>query len=41
MGFKISKHNNLISDIDNLIKNHESFERKNSGRYDVDRLVYK
>ena len=41
-GFKISKHNSLISDIDNLIKNHESFERKRFElEYDVDGLVYK
>ena len=41
-GFKTSKYNKLISNIDDLIKNHEKFENK---RYeldhDVDGLVYK
>ncbi len=41
-GFKICKYNNLISNIDDLIKNHENFEKKRYElEYDVDGLVYK
>ena len=41
-GFKTSKYNKLISNIDDLIKNHEKFENKRYELdYDVDGLVYK
>ncbi len=41
-GFKTSKHNRVISNIDELIKNHENFEKKRYElEYDVDGLVYK
>ena len=41
-GFKISKHNSIISNIDELVKNHENFEKKRYElEYDVDGLVYK
>ena len=41
-GFKINKHNRVISNIDELIKNHENFEKKRYElEYDVDGLVYK
>ncbi len=41
-GFKISKYNKVISNIDELIKNHEAFEKKRYElEYDVDGLVYK
>ena len=41
-GFKISKHNCIISNIDELVKNHENFEKKRYElEYDVDGLVYK
>ncbi len=41
-GFKTSKHNSVISKVDDLIKNHESFEKKRYElEYDVDGLVYK
>ncbi len=41
-GFKISKYNNVISKIDDLIKNHVNFEKKRYElEYDVDGLVYK
>ena len=41
-GFKTSKYNKLISNIDDLIKNHEKFEKKRYELdYDVDGLVYK
>ena len=41
-GFKTSKHNSVISKVEDLIKNHESFEKKRYElEYDVDGLVYK
>ena len=41
-GFKTNKDNKVISNIDELIKNHESFEKKRYKlEYDVDGLVYK
>jgi len=41
-GFKISEHNKVISNINELVKNHESFEKKRYElKYDVDGLVYK
>ena len=41
-GFKTSKYNKVISNIDELIKNHEAFEKKRYElEYDVDGLVYK
>ena len=41
-GFQISKHNKVISRIDELIKNHENFEKNRYElEYDVDGLVYK
>ena len=41
-GFKTSKYNNVISKIDDLIKNHINFEKKRYElEYDVDGLVYK
>jgi len=41
-GFKTSKHNRILSDIDDLIKNHQNFEKKRYElEYDVDGLVYK
>ncbi len=41
-GFKISKYNNVISNINDLVKNHKKFEEKRYElEYDVDGLVYK
>ncbi len=41
-GFKTSKHNKVIKNLDDLIKNHEKFEkRRYELNYDVDGLVYK
>ena len=41
-GFKTSKYNSIISNIDDLIKNHKNFEKKRFElEYDVDGLVYK
>ncbi len=41
-GFKTSDHNNVISRVDDLIKNHQKFENKRYElEYDVDGLVYK
>jgi len=41
-GFKTSDHNRVISKIDDLIKNHQNFEKKRYELdYDVDGLVYK
>ncbi len=41
-GFKTSKYNCVISKIDDLIKNHQNFEKKRYElEYDVDGLVYK
>ncbi len=41
-GFKTSQHNNVISNINDLLKNHENFEKKRYElEYDVDGLVYK
>ena len=41
-GFKISDYNNVISNIDELINNHQNFEKKRFELdYDVDGLVYK
>ena len=41
-GFKTSKHNRVLSEIDDLVKNHENFEQKRYELdYDVDGLVYK
>ncbi len=41
-GFNVSEHNSIISNIDELIKNHENFEKKRYQLdYDVDGLVYK
>ncbi len=41
-GFKTSKYNCVISNVDHLIKNHQSFEAKRYELdYDVDGLVYK
>ncbi len=41
-GFQISKHNKVISSINELIKNHENFEKNRYElEYDVDGLVYK
>tara|TARA_Y100000590_G_scaffold282886_1_gene318222 strand:- start:607 stop:2628 length:2022 start_codon:yes stop_codon:yes gene_type:complete len=41
-GFKTSKHNCVISSINDLIKNHQNFEKKRYElEYDVDGLVYK
>ncbi len=41
-GFKTSDHNSVISNIDDLIKNHDYFEKKRYElEYDVDGLVYK
>tara|TARA_B100001121_G_scaffold34755_1_gene29514 strand:- start:3820 stop:5841 length:2022 start_codon:yes stop_codon:yes gene_type:complete len=41
-GFKTSNHNKVISNIEDLLKNHENFEKKRYElEYDVDGLVYK
>ncbi len=41
-GFKVSKHNSIISNFEELIQNHKSFEEKRYElEYDVDGLVYK
>ena len=41
-GFKTSNHNSVISRIDDLIDNHQNFEKKRFQlEYDVDGLVYK
>ncbi len=41
-GFKTSKYNKIISSIDELINNHQVFEKKRYElEYDVDGLVYK
>ncbi len=41
-GFKTSKHNKVIKNLNDLIKNHEKFEkRRYELNYDVDGLVYK
>ncbi len=41
-GFKTSKYNKIISNINDLIKNHQNFEKKRYElEYDVDGLVYK
>ena len=41
-GFKISDYNNVISNVDDLILNHQNFEKKRYELdYDVDGLVYK
>ncbi len=41
-GFKTSDYNNVISNIDDLILNHQNFEKKRYELdYDVDGLVYK
>ena len=41
-GFKTSEYNCVISKIDDLIKNHQNFEKKRYElEYDVDGLVYK
>ena len=41
-GFKTNKYNKVISNIEELIKNHQSFEKKRYElEYDVDGLVYK
>ncbi len=41
-GFKTSLHNSVISEITELIKNHENYEKKRYELdYDVDGLVYK
>ena len=41
-GFKTNKHNCVISNINDLIKNHQNFEKKRYElEYDVDGLVYK
>ena len=41
-GFKTSKHNRVLSEIEDLVKNHENFEQKRYELdYDVDGLVYK
>ncbi len=41
-GFKTSTYNSIISNIDDLIKNHQNFEKKRYDlEYDVDGLVYK
>ena len=41
-GFKVNKNNKILSDIDELLKYHEKFERKRFNlEYDVDGLVYK
>ena len=41
-GFKISKFNKVIFGIDNLIKNHQDFEKnRHEIDYDIDGLVYK
>ena len=41
-GFKTNNHNRVISKIDDLIKNHQNFEKKRYElEYDVDGLVYK
>ena len=41
-GFNVNKHNDVISGVDNLVKNHKEFEKKRSDLdFDVDGLVYK
>ena len=41
-GFKISDYNNVISNIEDLMNNHQNFEKKRFELdYDVDGLVYK
>ena len=41
-GFNTNKHNDVISGVDNLVKNHKEFEKKRSDLdFDVDGLVYK
>ncbi len=41
-GFKTSQYNKVILNVDNLIKNHDDFEKKRYELdYDVDGLVYK
>ncbi len=41
-GFKTSEYNCVISQIDDLVKNHQNFEKKRYElEYDVDGLVYK
>ena len=41
-GFKTSEYNNIISKIDDLLKNHKNFEKNRYElEYDVDGLVYK
>ncbi len=41
-GFNTNKHNDVISGVDNLVKNHKEFEKKRYDLdFDVDGLVYK
>ena len=41
-GFKVSKFNKVVSGIENLVKNHQDFEKKRFELdYDIDGLVYK
>ena len=41
-GFKTSKYNNVITKIDDLLKNHTNFEENRYElEYDIDGLVYK
>jgi DNA ligase (NAD+) len=41
-GFKVNKSNNIVTGINNLIKNHKEFEKKRHDLdFDVDGLVYK
>ena len=41
-GFNVNKHNDVISGVENLIKNHKDFEKKRYNLdFDVDGLVYK
>jgi DNA ligase (NAD+) len=41
-GFKVSKHNGIFSNIEDLMKNYTELENKRSGiEYDIDGIVYK
>ena len=40
-GFLISEHNQIIKNIDGLIKFHQQFEKRFDLNYDIDGLVYK
>ena len=41
-GFKTSEHNKIISSVDDLVDNHQKFEKKRFAlEYDIDGLVYK